>query len=97
MEIINFINNFKKRYPLEITDLFSHGYCYHFAIILCNIFNGGLYYLPIENHFITKIGENYYDINGKVELKEKSYLWEKYKNFDELEFNRIVRDCILKC
>ena len=56
-----------------------------------------IYYLPIENHFITKIDNMYYDINGIYQLREQAYLWpEEYKNFDFLDFQRVYQQCINK-
>lgn len=95
--VLNFINDFKGKYPAEIEDVFSNGYCYWFAEILHQRFNGIIYYLPIKNHFITKINGKYFDITGEVIPDEKVYEWEYYANFDYLDYNRVVKNCILKC
>lgn len=94
--VLNFINGFKKRHPIEIEDVFSNGYCYWFAEILHQRFYGKIFYLPIKNHFIVKIKNKYFDITGEVIPDEQVYDWEEYSNFDYLEYQRIVRDCILK-
>ena len=95
--VIKFINDFKKIHPTEIEDVFSNGYCYWFAKILSERFyNSKIYYLPIANHFITKIDNEYYDITGVYILNEKPYEWNKYQEFDYLDYKRVVKYCILK-
>lgn len=95
--ILQFINNFKRLHPQEIEDSFLCGNCYWFAKILEIRFNGEICYLPIENHFITKIENKYYDISGELtEFSEKVYLWEDYMKIDELETGRIIKYCILQ-
>lgn len=94
--VLKFINGFKERHPLEIEDVFSNGYCYWFAEILHQRFNGKIFYLPIQNHFIVKIKDKYFDITGEVIPQEEPYNWEFYPSFDYLDYQRIVRDCILK-
>ena len=101
-EVLRFIEDFKSMHREEIIDLFSNGYCYYFCIILIERFKlnkEAIYYIPIYNHFITKIGKFYYDINGIV--LNKNYMkvatkWNKYKREDPLEAERIIRDCIKK-
>lgn len=96
-QIITFINDFKAMHPKEIEDVFLYGYCYYFAKILEHRFNGEIYYLPIMNHFITKINGDFYDIKGLIlYTSEEPYLWENYDEVDVIEYNRIVRDCIRK-
>lgn len=95
--ILEFINNFKRLHPQEIEDCFLCGNCYWFAQILQLRFGGQICYLPIENHFLAKIGERYYDISGEItEFSEKVYLWEEYMWQDELETQRIIKYCILQ-
>lgn len=98
-EVLDFINGFKEMHPLEIEDVFSNGYCYWFAMILSSRFgviDSSIYYLPIRNHFITKIGNKFYDITGEIIPDEETYEWTTYKIFDSLDYGRIKRDCILK-
>ena len=92
--IEKFIKKFKFCHANEVEDLFMHGNCYYFAVILKENFNGEIYYLPVENHFICKIDKEYYDITGKAKFSEPPYKWKDFKNFDELLYKRIVRDCI---
>lgn len=95
-KVLEFINDFKKQYPDAMEDTFLHGYCYWFAKILSERFNGIICYEPVENHFITLIESHFYDISGEVTPTEKTQPWEVYKWWDELETNRIIRDCIRK-
>ena len=96
-EILNFIEDIKKTSPKEITNLFSCGYCYWFAVILSTRFNGSIFYLPIENHFITKINNNFYDIKGLYKPKEDIYLWpDEYTQTDKLDYERVCKYCINK-
>lgn len=60
----DFIIDFKEMHPKEIEDVFLHGYYYWFAKILELRFEGTIYYLPIDNHFITKIDNNFYNIRA---------------------------------
>ena len=98
--ILTFIEDFKAMHKEEIEDLFLNGYCYYFAIILHERFGRGLImYIPIYNHFCYKIDENLYDISGKIKDEEKIKLavyWERYKNEEYLDSERIIRDCICK-
>lgn len=93
---IQFITKIKKKYTSELEEIFMWGYCYWFAHILKNRFDGEIYYLPISNHFITKIDNQFYDIRGIVEPREKAYSWEEYKLLEPIGTKRIERDCILK-
>ena len=93
-EIEQWIKKFKFIYSDELEYVFTRGNCYYFAVILREHFGGEIYYLPIENHFIGKINENFYDITGKVIPEEEPVCWATFKDIDELEYNRIIRDCI---
>lgn len=97
-DVVEFIYNFKKDYSDELEDVFLHGYCYWFARILEERFHGEIYYMPIENHFVTKIEKYFYDISGILNdsLFNVCLPWEQYKNIDVLETSRIYRDCINK-
>lgn len=96
-EVIDFIDKFKQINPVVIEELFTRGYCYWFAKILADRFNGEIYYYPIANHFVTNIENIEYDITGYYHSDEiLSYLWSDYYKIDELEYNRIIRDCINK-
>lgn len=93
--ILAFIDKFKEIYPTELEDMFNDGWCYYFAIMLRARFGGRIYYLPIDNHFVCKIGELFYDIKGVV-VPEEAIPWDEYKYEDILHEKRIIRDCIMK-
>jgi predicted RNase H-like HicB family nuclease len=89
-EVLDFIYKFKSS-----ASLFQHGMCYWFAFILKERFNGQIYYHSIDNHFATKIKGALYDSLGKLG-GDGFEPWEEYKEKDELETKRIIRDCIKK-
>lgn len=89
-----FISRFKFNYKKELEYIFTSGNCYYFAVILKDRFNGEIYYLPIENHFISKINNKYYDITGEIGFNEVPYKWDIYKEFDRKQYEIITRDCI---
>ncbi len=78
----------------DASDLFLHGYCYWFAVILANRFHGEIWYLPIENHFVCKINGFYYDVTGKIQPENVIHRWSDYT--EEIEKKRIIRDCVNK-
>lgn len=93
----NFIDDFKGEYKNELEDVFMNGYCYWFANILSTRFNGNIYYLPIMNHFVAKIYNNFYDIKGNANhYSETKYKWELYQKLEPLESERIKKYCIDK-
>lgn len=95
-EVEQFISNFKFDYKEEIEVVFTEGNCYYFAVILRERFNGTIYYLPIDNHFVCKIADDFYDITGKLTLSESPVNWEDLEQQDSAHYKRIVRDCIMK-
>lgn len=48
------------------THIYTHGSCYHFYLILLEIFPDAVSYNN-DNHVITRIGNKYYDITGEIE------------------------------
>ena len=73
------------------------GLCYWFAYILKGRFpEGEIYYDPIMNHFYFVHGDDVFDVRGRVELPPKAMKWDEYRDFDVLDYQRVVRDCILK-
>ena len=74
----------------------TSGNCYYFALILKSRFGGTIYYDPIIGHFLCRIGFDYYDWSGKVDISSaKLYTWDQYKDFDILDYQRVVDGCIL--
>lgn len=91
MEVLRFIEHFR-----EAREVFLHGMCYWFAVILRDRFDGLIFYLPVENHFVTWIDGSFYDARGPVEPDEAPVLWDVYAKRDPKHTARIVKDCILK-
>ncbi len=95
-EILQIIENFKQDDPLKYEEKYLNGDCYVFAHALAAKFTGTIYYLAIDNHFITKIDEDFYDIRGLVPKEEiyECYEWEAYNLFDPLDADRVKFYCI---
>ena len=59
-------------------------------------FGGEAYYLPIENHFITKIDGRYYDIAGEItQFEEPAVEWSSFRETEPKWADRIYRYCAL--
>ena len=84
-EVEKFISTFRG----DVVETFTKGRCYWFAFILCNEFNGELFYSEKENHFVAKIDNRFYDITGDITNKYTDLI--KFENY--LEKERILRDC----
>ena len=98
-KVLKFINNYKHISKKEIEYAFNNGNCYWFAHILHTVFNGEIYYLPIENHFICKIEDEYYDINGCVDESfnyrmDALYSWKDYCEMEPSDSARVANYCI---
>lgn len=82
-----------------VETLFYDGYCYWFARILKERFDGTIVYSQIDNHFACLIEDYYYDIKGCIGSVYDLGIfvdWEKYKKLDKSDTQRIYRDCIMK-
>lgn len=74
----------------------TSGNCYYFAIVLADRFRGDIYYDVINGHFVCKVGESYYDFLGKNTDKDAIYIrWNDFPSYDQLQYERIIADCIL--
>lgn len=97
-EILDFIKKFKWHAPEVLDNLFLHGNCYYFAVILKERFpNAIIMYLMIENHFLAYINGYLYDIRGDVTdiVDNKEMIaWDDLVYYDSALYKRIVRDCI---
>ncbi len=91
--ILDFI---QRRFSKEVCG-WTHYNCYYFAQILKHRFpKVTILYLPIENHFVCKYGNYYYDLYGRHDnLKETPKIWEDYWKEDQLHYDRIIRDCVI--
>ena len=74
-QILRFIANFSHHVKYKhddavkiLTDLFTEGYCYYFAIILQTAFPGGeILWAAPNDHMVYKYQGQYYDITGIYE------------------------------
>ena len=82
-----FICEFRKAFGDEelVKNVFTCGYCYHFAVIMENMFDGYIIYHPIDNHFafLEKLTGYIFDITGKIGYYKNDNtdvwkLWDKY-------------------
>lgn len=103
--IEQFIKKFREDSKNEevLESHFTNGYCYHFAVILATLFfnedyKSHIMYNPIDNHFAIIYNCELYDITGKIELYNCCdwHYWDEYKMQDELETDRIIKQCIYK-
>lgn len=94
-EILDFIENFKIKSPSILTEIFSYGYCYYFAVMLKERFGGSIYYDTEKVHFALRVGDHLYDITGRItDTNTCWYDWEAYKRNNDVDL--IVRTCIYK-
>lgn len=98
-KILEFIQYFN-----ESKNTFLNGCCYWFAFILKERFNATIYYDSILDHFISKIGEEFYDVRGNV-TEQLSYLknhkdalikFDDLKDIDPALYIKVVNGCINK-
>ena len=92
-EVLEFIH---RRFHIDCHWL--DGNCHYFAIILKTRFpNGNVLYDVIDGHFVCEIGGVKYDWSGIVdETKKHRWVeWDKFKEYDNFQFERIVRDCVM--
>lgn len=90
-EVLEFIH---RRFP--IGSHFLDGNCYYFSVILKARFRSSkMMYDVISGHFVTLINGKFYDWSGEV--KPDGYLveWDKYDEYDKLQKQVIVRDCVM--
>ena len=75
-----FINDMKGKHVEAMEDVFGHGYCYWFAVILCER---------------VRIKGKFYDITGEVS-GEGAERWSEFVLRDPALRKRLYRDCIWK-
>lgn len=95
-EVFSFID---RRFKCDCN--WTSGNCYYFALILKDRFsnyNAQLYYDTIDGHFLCMINGSLYDWYGKHSYykdRESSIIcWDKFKEYDALQYERIIRDVI---
>lgn len=97
VHIERFISNFKKGFEEnQVEDLFLNGNCYHFALILHEMYDAEIVYDPHTQHFLTKFDGNYYDITGRITAPLDEYFWDEMESVDEEEYQEILRTCVYK-
>lgn len=74
----------------------TNGNCYYFAVILKARFpEGNIFYDVVNGHFVFFYKNEFYDWNG-IAYSNGSYIkWDLFSNYDNLQKERIIRDCIL--
>ena len=93
--IIDFIEWFRKPDTIEV---FTNGMCYWFAKILELRFGGEILYATSYGHFVCRIDGRLYDVTGDVsnQYVEGLISWNDMPEYDELLYERLVRDCVRK-
>ena len=90
-EILDFIH---RRFNKDCS--WTTGNCYYFAMILLSRFPDGIiYYDVINGHFIFRYDLDYFDWTGKIYPSGYLVQWDKFDEYDSLQKERIVRDCIM--
>lgn len=75
--ILNLLKQLKDSFP-DAQKVYTEGSCFRLYLILNTIFpNCKPYYSEIDGHWITKIGNDYFDINGQ--LNEEYVEFKKYE------------------
>ena len=83
----------RRRFPQDSNWL--TGNCYHFALILSSVFNGDIFYDVVAGHFVTRINNVFYDWSGKINPTNYLVNWNHFDEYDNLQKERIIKDCIL--
>jgi len=90
IKILKFINGFK-----PAVELFTHGYCYWFAVILQERFSGVIMYNEVDNHFALLVDNRLYDATGGIPAVGFT-AWSVYQTAEPLNAWRVRRDCVYK-
>lgn len=61
-DVMDFIHSINR--GEEIRSVFMNGFCYHFALILKDMFDGEIMWHKGYGHIVCKIGDECYDIEG---------------------------------
>ena len=109
-EVESFITDFKKYNPKALEDTFYLGYCYWFAKILADRFQGEIWFNPDIVHFATYIEcdnkSMLYDIFGAIRIgynsvtkqaESKQWMpWEELQQCNPETAQSITDSCIIK-
>ena len=90
--VIEFI---KRRFKSDCN--WISGNCCYFAMILKTRFpDGVIFYDVINGHFVFNYADCYYDYTGIITPDENNIIeWDIFGQYDSLQRERIIRDCIL--
>lgn len=100
-----FINDFTSSWNSSVwtevlETVYTNGYCFHFAAMLNIMYPGGdIYYDTVRGHFLYFYQNDWYDVTGPVTVETcKSFLvkWSEFEQYDALQYERILRDCVYK-
>lgn len=90
-EILDFI---KRRFSTDCNWL--DGNCFYFSkLLLLRFPEGSVFYDVIQGHFLFKLDNKYYDWTGEVLPKGYLVEWDKFDEYDELQKQVIIRDCVM--
>ncbi|MCM1500759.1 MAG: hypothetical protein NC124_20060 [Clostridium sp.] len=90
-EVLDFIH---RRFQIDCNWL--NGNCYYFSLILKDRFpKGSIFYNVASGHFVFFYGGNYYDWTGSVSTDEYMVTWDDFDEYDPMQKERIVRDCLM--
>ncbi len=101
--VLKFIEGFRTiNYTDSIEYTFTRGYCYWFAVILCERFKDEhdckIWFDPEWIHFAARIDFDLYDITGLVKYNNDFVDWEEYKQKMIAEGNKdIITDLENTC
>lgn len=93
-----FIKRFKEGFNKQaLEDAFTNGNCYHFAVILSELYDeGDIVYDEIDGHFMFRYKDKYYDITGEVTNVNNARSLLAISYDDEPLYGRLLRDCAYK-
>ena len=78
-------------------DDFLNGLCFWFAYVLQGRFPGGdICYDPVWCHFYYIVDGHAYDVRGEIDMPDEPIKWLEYRDFDELDYFRVLHYCVLK-
>ena len=79
-KILYIINDVKKYGERSITDMYTNGYCYDFAIMIWrNVRNSRIFFDTTHKHYLVEYQGRFFDISGEVKpniryLEEDDYV-----------------------
>ena len=95
-KVLSFIEQITIKYPKEIKDVFSNGYCFWFAIILRERFHGEIWFNSSLVHFATCIEDRLFDVNGMIDDTYGWMPWTEFQERNHYEAQQVIRTVIKK-